>query len=238
MDGFIKKIFEGKDTGDFLVHVQFQKFSRGEFKDKAVVLYSKGKDKYSISTTSEYANEMVRMLAERVMNDKLKVTGAVITTRDLKGELDFTSIKQFAGVKQYQINKEMTGKEIVDLCDKFPTAFMALSFITKDAELKIKSKAPKSGKPSTKENVTPKADFCKLIAPNKELIKAFVFDAEIPETAKKVEINHVFQITDIILPKNETDPAKLREKAERKGKVIRTLKMDEKIIKKEHVFLA
>ena len=66
MDIFIKKIFNGKAEGDDFVHIQFQKFSRGEFKNKALINARKVKDKFKISTTAEYANELVRMLAEKI----------------------------------------------------------------------------------------------------------------------------------------------------------------------------
>ncbi len=236
MDGFIKKIFEGKT--DDLVHVQFQKFSRGEFKNKAVILYSQSKGKYTLSTTYEYANEFVRALAEKLGDNKTKITGVIVSTRDLKGEVNFVSIKQFAGVKQYIIDGEMSGKEIINLCNKLPIASFSLSFKVGDTELKIKPKAPISGKPSTKADAGPKADFCKLYAMNKDIIKAFVFDTEINDLTKKAEINNTYVINDIILPKGETDPLKIRTLAVRKGKIIRTVKIDDKIVTKEHDFSA
>jgi len=64
----------------------------------------------------------------------------------------------------------------------------------------------------------------------KELVKKFLFDIE---DFKKAEISHDFNITEIKIPKNETDPAKMRENAIRQGKIIRQLLVDEKPIKKE-----
>ena len=61
---FIKKIFDGKI--DDSVHLQFQKFSRGEFRDRAIVKVKKSGSKYTISTTAEFGNEFVRMLAENL----------------------------------------------------------------------------------------------------------------------------------------------------------------------------
>lgn len=240
MDSFIKKIFDGKT--DNLVHVQFQKFSRGEFKDKAVILYSKGKDKFSISTTYEYAADFARLMAEKLGSSKTKVTGVIVSTRDLTGQLNFTDKKQFAGVKQYILDGEMSGKEILDILEKFPTAFPALSLKVGETELKVKAKAPISGKPSTKgADAAPKADFCKFYTTDKELVKSFVFDSEvISADVKKAEIKHVFMITDIALPKGETDPARIREMAVRKGKVIRLIKIVDsgKELRKEHEFSA
>ena len=237
MDCFIKKIFEGKT--DNLIHIQFQKFSRGEFNNKAALIYSKSKEKFSISTTYEYAADFVRLMAEKLGNNKARITGVVVSTRDLTGQLNFAGKKQFAGVKQYILDVDMSGKEILDLLGKFPTAFPALSLKAGETELKIKPKAPISGKPSTKGgDAGVKADFCKFYSNDRSLLKSFVFDAEVNENTKKAEIKHIFLVNDIVLPKGETDPAKMRENAVRKGKIIRILKIDEKESRKEHEFSA
>jgi len=222
MDCFIKKIFDGKEDG--LVHNQFQKFSRGEFKDKAMIIAKKSKDKYTISTTPEFSNEFVRILAEKLGDEKVEVKGPIVSTRDLTGELDFQDKKQFAGVKQYIIDREMSGSEMISLLDKLPLSHFGLSFKVGDTELKIKPKMPKSGKPSSKGDAKPKVDFCKLITPDREIVEDLLFD--IPDF-KKVQISHDFIITDIILPEGETDFAKIREMAKRKGKVVRKIKVDD-----------
>lgn len=236
MDCFIKKIFDGKT--DDLVHVQFQKFSRGEFKDKCPIIYSNSKGKHSLSTGYEYANEFVRALAEKLGSSKTKVTGAIVSTRDLTGQINFVNKKQFAGVKQYVLDTDMSGDELINLLNKFPTAFFALSLKVDETELKTKPKAPISGKPSTKADAEPKSDFCKLYTSDKDLLKSFVFDNEITADTKKATIKHIYMIEDIIVPKNETDPLKMRELAVRKGKIIRIVTIDEKVTKKEHDFSA
>ena len=246
MDCFIKKIFEsaGKDfSSDKLVHLQFQKFSRGEFKDKAIIIYSKSKDKYTISTTYEYANEFVRAVAEKLGNKKILVSGVVVSTMDLGSEIEFKNIKQYMGVKQYIFEKELSGNEILELCNKFPTIFLGFSFKLPDenTEIKIKPKAPKSAKPSVKysEEQKIKANFCKLTTSDKNLVRSFVFDNEIDiDKVKRAEISHDFIVSEIILPKGETDFARMRELAKRKGKIIRRLNIDGKTIKKEAEFIA
>lgn len=238
MDCFIKKIFDGKNS-DSLMHVQFQKYSRGEFRDKAAIIYSKSKDKYTLSTTYEYANEFVRTLAEKLGANKTKVTGVIVSTRDLTGQINFSGKKQFAGVKQYIIDSELTGKDLIVLLDKLPTAFFALSLTVDGTEVKIKPKAPISGKPSTKgADAEVKADFCKFYTTDKNMISGFIFDSEITDTTKRAEIKHLLQITDIVVPKGESDPVKMRELAVRKGKVIRSIKIDDKVVKKEANFSA
>ena len=85
---FIKKIVDHRE--DESVHLQFQKFSRGEFKNRAVLKVKKTKNKYSINSTGEFINEFVRMMAEKLGSEKTKMTGAVIATSDfkLKGTID------------------------------------------------------------------------------------------------------------------------------------------------------
>lgn len=238
MDFFIKKIFDKKT--DEWVHVQFQKFSRGEFRDKAMVKIKNSNGKYTVDTTAEYARELVKYMAEKLGNGKTHVTGALVSALDLQG-FKYEDKKMAMGIKKYMINREMTGKEILDLTETLTKAFFGLSFNVEDEELKIKDKSPKSAKgasSSKKEDAEAKIDFCKLKTSDKSIIERLVFDSE-NLNWKKIEIKHDFIITDIVIPnslKNEKDFAIVREKALRKGKIIRYLDVDGKKIRKEVEF--
>jgi hypothetical protein len=229
MEFFIKKIFDG--NSDDLVHQQFSKFSRGDFKNKAMVVgKAMSGGKFSINTTPEYGNELVRILADKLGDEITDVKGVVISTRDLTGELDFQNKKQFMGVKQYILDKEMSGNEILELCDKVPSSFVGLSFKVGDTELKIKPKAPKGAKPSTKGDA-PKVDFCRLKTKDKSLVDGLIFDKDI-SGFKKIEISHDFVINEIVVSdelKAEADGdfAMIKEKALRKGKLVRRVRIDE-----------
>jgi hypothetical protein len=222
---FIKKIAD--KNFDELVHLQFQKFSKGEFRDKAVIEAKKSKDKYTIKTSSEFANELVRDIAEKIGSEKVRVTGAIVSTMDLKNELEFKEFKQFQGVKRYLIDTEMSGDDIIGLLNKFPKNFFALSFSTQDGNnvLKIKPKAPKSGKPG-KGDEAPKADFCNLKTNDSEIGRSFVF--EVPDF-KEAKINHYFYIDKIEIPeelKKSEDFALIREKSRRVGRILRKSEID------------
>jgi hypothetical protein len=237
MDCFIKKIFNGKT--DSLVHVQFQKFSRGEFKDKAMLRLKSNSGKYSLDATYEYARELVMNLAEKLGDSKTHVTGALVSALDLSG-FKYTEKKMAMGARKYMIDTDMTGKELLELCNSQPKAFIALSFNVGEEELKIQPKSPKSAKgvsSSKDENAEAKIDFCKLKTNDFESIENFIFEPEL-KNAKKAEIKHIFQITDIEIPKGEKDPAKMRENAIRKGKVIRIITIDGKQTRKEQEFSA
>jgi len=219
---FIKKVVDGRI--DDSVHSQFQKFSRGIFKDRAILKVKKIKDKYTINSSYEFANELVRVMAEKLDVNKILVQGVIISTLDLTNKINFKEKKQFKGVKKYVIEMEFSGKEILTLLNEFPKAFFALSFIVDDRnKLKIKPKAPKSGKPS-KGKGNPKADFCKLITNDVEIGKNFIFEKS---DFKLAEVKHDFIIEEIVLPKLENqDYLQMREMAKRKGKIVRTSEID------------
>jgi hypothetical protein len=237
MDSFIKKIFEDKEK-DELVHSQFVKFSKGEFPDRAMIRGKNSNNKYTISTTSEYAKELILSLAEKLGDKPTQVTGAIISALDLEG-FDYKEKKMAMGVRKYMIEKEMTGNEIIQLCNKIDKAFFALSFSTPNTELIIKPKSPKSAKgASSQKNPDKKAkiDFIKIKTTDKEIISTLLLENEL--TFKNIEIKHDIQITDIIFPKEEKDFAKIRELAKRKGKIIRKTNIDGKEDVKEVGFEA
>ena len=232
---FIKKIFD--ENIDARVHLPFQKFSKGEFRDRALIRAKHSNNKYTIYTSAEFANGLVRTVAEKLGEGRANITGAIVSTSDLTGEVEFKDKKQFQGVKRYIIDKEMSGNEIVQLLDKFPKTFFALSFEVGGSKLKIKPKAPKSSKSKNKKE-KPKADFCKLVTTDSELGRSFIFEK--PDF-KEAEINHTFLIKEIIIPdelKQEKDFAKIREMAKKKGKIIREAVIDGEEVNSEKEFVA
>lgn len=241
MDFFIKKIFDG--NVDDLVHSQFQKFSRGDFKNKAmVVAKAQAKGIYRISTTAEYGSELVRYFAEKLGEEIAHVNGVIVTTKKLEDELDFDDKKLAIGVRKYIFDRDMSGSQILELCEKYHTCFIAFSFKVGDSELKVKPKSPKSAKPSSKGDKSIKVDFCKVRTSDKELVKKLVFDDEIREF-KEVVVNHDFVIDEIVVSdelKAEAgdDYKKIKEMAKRKGKIVRKLNVDGREVVKETEFEA
>lgn len=232
MENIFKKIFLGEVNED--VHNEFVKFSRGVFNDKYLIESRKQKDKFVIKTGYEFANYFVRKCLEKI-NGEVQIKGVIVTTLNLRNDIKFeiSNVKQFAGVRQYIIESKVKSDDILELMKKYPKAFYALSFSTADCELKIKAKAPKSGKSSNKNKNEPKADFCSLKTKDLEIIKDLFFD--FPDF-KDIKIKHTIQIDSVILPPNENDPVKIREMARKKGKVIRIIKIDGREEKKEKEF--
>ena len=242
MEFFIKKIFDGTGKGDEYAHQQFQKFSKGEFKNRAMIKVKNSAGKFTIDTTAEYAKELIVAMAERLGNEKTHVTGALISALDMQG-FKYEDKKMAMGVRKYMIDREMTGKEILDICNTVKKAFFGLSFKVGEEELKIKDKSPKSAKGASSskgEDDEVKIDFCKLKTSDEKIVQGLLFDVD-PKGFKKVEVRHNFFIQDIVIPpelKNEKDFAIVREKALRKGKIMRSLDVDGKKVKKEVEFEA
>ena len=239
MDFFIKKIFESK--ADDLVHLQFVKYSRGEFKNKAMVTVKvQAKGIFRIGTTAEYGNELVRFLAEKLGDESTRVTGVIMTTQNLDDEFDYDEKKNALGVKKYILNREMVGNKIVELLDKFPKCFFGLSFKMGNTELKIKPKSPKSAKPSSKGDKEIKVDFCKIRTDDRDLVNNLLFDVE---DFKQVRVNHTLMINEIVVSDElkaeaNEDFKMIKEMAKRKGKIIRKLVIDEEESSKEKEFEA
>lgn len=224
MDCFIKRIFEGKT--DESIHLQFQKFSRGAFRDRALFRATASPKGYSMWLGNEYSTELVRAGALKLGANKTHVTGVVVSTADLKSKLPHTGLKQFMGIKQYIIDGEMSGTDIVKLIDALPEAFFALSFTVGDTILKIKAKAPKSAKPKTSDEPA-KADFCSVKTNDHALIEHFIIE----KGWKSIQGAHVFNVNDIELPVNPKTPEEMRRLAKRKGTIVRKAMIDGK----EHV---
>src|SRR3989344_1730525 len=123
MGCFIKKIFDKKT--DESVHLQFQKFSRGEFDDRAMIRTKNSKGQFNMSTTAAYARDLVITLAENLGKEKTLVEGALVSAIKLDG-FDYKEKKSAIGVNKYIIEKEMTGDEIIELANRFPKAFCKL----------------------------------------------------------------------------------------------------------------
>ena len=226
---FIKKLSENK--WDESVHKQFKRFSKGNFENRAVVELDKGKNFVKIKTSFEFAEDFIRTLGNTIQN-KVKISGGIITVKDIRGELSFeVQMKQFAGVKTFLIDNEMSKEELFNLFNKFPDALFLLSFSTDYGTLKCKVKSPKSGKPG-KNDKEVKADFCTFTTNDLNFTKEFAFDVD--ENFKKLKIKHTFMINDFVIDeKDKSDHLLARMNAKRKGKIERFLDIDGKLVKKE-----
>ncbi len=220
----IKNIFEG--VFDDEAHVAFLKFGKGVYKNKYLIESKKQTKNLVIKTGAEYANFLARRCLENV-SDKPKIKGVIVSTLDLRDEIKFEikKVSNFQGVRKYVIDGEVGKEEIFELMDKYPKAFFALSFQGDGFVLKIKPKAPASGKPGKEKGDRPAADFCSLKVLDRKIVGELFFDIGDFDIAS---IYHEINVTDIIYPENmeSLKPAEIRELAKRKGILKRTIIVD------------
>jgi hypothetical protein len=232
----VRKIFEG--NFDEEVHSDFLKFGRGEYKNRYLLEGKRQKNGWSIKTGPEYVNFIVKKCLSK-MQGRFFTSGVIISTMDLTSEMNFPIKKKsnFQGIRKFQLETEVIVEDILNLIKKYPKVFFALSFKGEGFELKVKAKAPKSGKPGKESEEGPKADFCSIKTNDKEIVGELFFD--FPDF-NEISVNHTIKIEEIIYPENMASlrPEEIREQSKRKGKIIRRICIDGKEEIKEAEFVA
>lgn len=238
MESTIRKIASGKDDEE--VHDEFIKFSRGVFNNRYLIEGKKSKNGWAVKTGPEYANFLVRKCLEKIKGN-VEASGVIVSTFDIRNGMGghvFSpeeEVKQFMGIKQLKVNGSIPISRIIEVMQKYPRAFYALTFSGDDFQLKIKAKAPKSAKPSTSGEKEASADFCSIKTGDREIIEDLFFDYS---DFSEIKVKHVINIKEITLPKGEKDPVKIRENAVRRGIITRIVNIDGKEIKKEYALEA
>lgn len=219
----VKKIFDG--VFDDVVHANFLKFGRGIYENRYLIEGKKQAKKWAVKTSAEYANFLVKRCLEKI-DGSVEIKGVIVSTSDLKNEINFDikKVSNFQGVKKNIIDTSVEPLQILELIEKYPKVFFALSFKGEDFVLKIKAKAPSSAKPG-KNGEKPVADFCSLKTEDKSLVDELFFGVS---DFKEVFINHIINVTDIIYPDNMNDlkPTEVRELSKRKGIIKRIAEVD------------
>src|SRR3989344_2837867 len=112
MENAIRKIFFGKIDEE--VHSDFLKFSRGVFENRYLLEGKRQKDKWSVKTSSEFANFLVQRCLEKVKGNAA-VKGIIVTTLKIENELGFpiANVKKYQGINQFVIDCEIDSEKIL-----------------------------------------------------------------------------------------------------------------------------
>jgi hypothetical protein len=219
MECFLKAVLTNNE--DVYSHRYFVRFGKGQYDRRFLISFDRGKAKIKIKTSFEFANDLVMFVKELGAN--VKFTGKILMKNKVPGKEG----KKKAGVFLYEISDA----NIDDFSDAY---FYLLDVNHPEIVLKTKKSLPKPGKDANKID----DKFCSLELDLKYWPKVKeMFFWDVPE-GKKAIISHTLMINDIVFPKNEKDPVKIRELAKRKGKIIRKINLDGKDISNEHDFAA
>lgn len=218
---FIKKIFSEK--ADESVHKQFVRFGKGEYGRRAFLSIWRTKN-IKVRSSFEFANDLVLFVAglgDAVFNGNLWSKEQISGLRGIKKE----------GKIVYNVSN-LTGRQVKEIA---PMVYcFLLNADGNGIKLRIKGKLPKPGKGEDRAD----KKFCQLELDGKyyNAVKEDFF-WDLPE-CKKANVEHIFTIKDIIMPKGETDYAKIRETSKRKGRIVRIANVDGREIRKEAEFEA
>lgn len=217
MGFFIKEIFEKGSSEK--AHQYFVRYGKGSYKRRFLISFNKGK-KIKVRASFELANSFVEFVKK---NKDIKFSGKIITKEKIPGEKG----RKKSGSFVYEISESSL--------ENFENPyFYLLDANSEDIVLKIKKKLPKPGKAAKKID----DKFCMLDLDEKywqALKETFFWD--LSDNVKKAKIEHELIISDIIMPKGENDPIKMRELAKRKGKIIRRIIIDGEEEMKEKEFV-
>lgn len=207
MESFVKKIILGKTNPES--HRYFIRFGKGNYGRRFLFSFNKSK-KVKIKGSFELANDFVQFVKEL---KHVSYSGKILTKEKIPGK----EAKKKAGVFLYEV-------ENINI-EEYPNAYYYLLNV-EDSEivLKIKKALPKPGKDEGKIDDS----FCVLELDLKYWTKAKdAFFWDVPE-GKKASVEHELQITEIVAPSGEKDPAKIRELGKRKGKIVRKIIVDDR----------
>jgi hypothetical protein len=263
MQHFIRKLIDtpiieapAKTAPD--VHRHFTRYSKGQF-DGPVIKISQTKGKLTIGGSYEYEDEILRIAVNFLSDEEIDVSGAIIAGEDYSAIIkkiglgsDWLPEKSKGQTTNYNTVikgdtiKKAQLKQIVE--DLSPFAYCLLSFTSANKEivLSTKKKPPRpSNKNPDESSEENRVKFCSLKMNNSPDILKFVLDGsakdfldEIPKTWKTMVISSSYDITDLILPKDEKDSRLLRINTVRKGTINRVMEVDGKTQKIKLQFAA
>lgn len=222
MESFIKKLFENK--ADEACHAQFTRFGKGTYPGRAAIAFQKSAN-LKLKGSYEYANDFVNLVLDL---GPAKFSGIIMSREDL----GFDNCKKKPGVFVYEVENVDHNK----IKEIFPKSYcLLLDAIGPGIDLKTKKKLPKPGK-SGDAKIDDGFTVLNTDLKNLHKIKeAFLWDT--PD-CKKCKAKHVYEITNLIMPKDEKDFEKIRLMTKRKGKIKRILEIDGKEEVKEKEFEA
>jgi len=213
MKSFIRGIIEGQ--ADAESHMYFIRFGKGRYRKRFLIKLMKGKN-IKVKTSFEFANELFALAKELGLSN---FSGKVLTKEKVNG----LNGKKKAGLFAYDAENSTL--------NEFGRIYYALvDGESPGIRLKMKKALPKPGKGEEKIDDS----FCTIEAGLEHwnsVKEAFLWD--VPE-CKKAVVEHELLINEIIMPENEKDPARIRELAKRKGKLIRKINADGNETAKEY----
>ncbi|MBN1802747.1 MAG: hypothetical protein JW891_14650 [Candidatus Lokiarchaeota archaeon] len=252
---FLRKIIETPKLEEvakehFYVHRHFYRYSKGEFIGPAITI-TKTNAKITIKGTHEYEDLIQEIGCKVSTNDQVNVSGTLETGKDLSEDLkklglDWKLKKSTGDKKIYKATIEDTlqVETLLNAIEMLRASSYLLISFNSGAAVKVttKKRIPQPSKKKVEEDdLSKRVSFCTATINNTEKNNSIVedlvfhdFKSDLPKSWKKATITNTYRINEIEIPKNVQSSMMKRILAIRKGKMIRTLDVDDQIIEKQY----
>jgi len=226
----------------FKVHRHFYRYSKGEFLGPAITI-SKTKAKITLKGTHEYEDLIQEITCRTATEDSFEVKGVLITGKDISETLSNLGLewklkKSTGQTKNYKsefvdtLTKDTLIETIETLRD---TSYLLLSFNNgPSCKVTTKKRIPQPSKKKAEDDeLSKRIQFCSGIINNTNSNMSLILDlvlpdfkSKIPDNWKKLSLTNNYRITEVEIPKNIKNSMLMRIMAIRKGKMLRSLELD------------
>jgi len=254
---FLKKIINNPKLEDLAnkhmdVHRHFYRYSRGEFTGPAIKLQQTS-TKFALKGSLEYEDLVQELVLKSISVEEVEIEGILITGKDISERLRELNLewdfKESTGkTKNFKAKfiETLQIEKIINLIDEFREyGYFLLDFkLGKWVKVDTKKRLPRpSKKKPIDDDVSDRVQFCKGYTDhteenNKMIIDEVLYDFkdEVPEDWSKITLRNNYKIDEIAIPRDIKDSRLLRILAIRKGKLIRTAKIDDEVVEKQYPF--
>ena len=188
------------------IHKNLTRFGKGIFENRALMKITIAKQKLNVTASYDLVKDITIAVAKNFT--KIKASGKLIH-----------------GKKKEDIDHEVSGEDLLNMCKEYDYLLLNLSF--DEYSVKVGKSLPKPGSDL-------KNNFCKCILP-----LSILDELTEKRNFKKLQVYYTIKIENIIIPdeyKNNFEEA--RKHSLRGGKIIRNLTVDGNTETKEAEFKA
>ncbi|TXT53237.1 MAG: hypothetical protein BAJALOKI1v1_2580003 [Promethearchaeota archaeon] len=225
------------------VHRHFNRYSRGSFSGPSLKMRAYS-TKIVLKGSLEYEDIIQEIVVKTISEESIEVNGKVSSTQDISSTLDKLNLdwnlEETTGkTKKYKAEfKETISKDkLLEAIEAFREhSYLMLSFDKgKYTKVSTKKRLPRPSKKNpVEEDIDKKVSFCSGYVVNTQANMNLIiskllpdFRSEIPKEWNQLILNNYYKIDAIEIPKNIKDSRLLRIMAIRKGKLIRSMEVDD-----------
>jgi hypothetical protein len=258
---YLKKLIENPNLEDpaqkhMDIHRHFYRYSRGVFLGPALKINTTS-SKITLKGTHEYEDLILESVVNSIEEDikKFEIKGRLITGSDISRDLsklgfEWKLKKSTGQTKNYKsdILDTVTRDQLLEGLEFFRSnSYFLISFnINSSCKLTTKKNIPQPSKKTPEDDdLTKRIQFSTgYLKNNKKNIEFILestlsdFKSEIPNSWKSISILNNYKITEIETPKDLKDSRLMRIYAIRKGKITRSVEIDQEVYEKQYDFIA